>query len=193
MTEKTIDETKIAKRRWAQKFGDFASDELIEHVTSDRTPIEQELYYKLLQRRLPVNYYLKEQKPCMCGQDQTIEHLFYECPISLQFWSQIRVFIQDLLSLNDQEFEIITIKDVILCFPDLTGRLTSEELQLLRIVHSVALHCIWSTRNDEAKDLMVFELFLLKFKARLYLSVPEESSLDSDLFEFTEDGLAFRI
>ena len=137
-----------ATRRWSTVIGDLSWEGLFPHLTSKgrRTLFEDQLYWKLLQRRVPVNGYLKP-KPgnslaCpRCGDSkETIEHWAFECVASREFWDNWRGQVSKLVGLA---LPTVTLRDVVGLFPDVRGRLGVEAMHALTIAHGVALWSLW--------------------------------------------------
>ncbi|KAI8899409.1 hypothetical protein BC833DRAFT_619441 [Globomyces pollinis-pini] len=175
----------VAKHRWTQRLGDLEWQLLFPNVSNTaRTPIEQQLYWKLLHRRLPVNAYLKAKngvipnKSCTsCSELETIEHAFYECPDAQSFWRQFREFISIFINMSLNEFPPISIRDVIFFFPELRQLLVAEELHVLRVCHSVALWALWSMRSFPSSSPLLWACFQSRLESRIYLEYQQSYNL----------------
>ncbi|KAJ3314150.1 hypothetical protein HDV04_000922 [Boothiomyces sp. JEL0838] len=216
---RTTLEEGCAKNRWMQKLGELDWQSFFPHVASpSRTPIEQQLYWKLLHRRLPVNAYLKTKgnfvpnRGCVvCGEQvETIEHVFFECPNVQTFWKTFRLYMMKFLQMTEAELPEFTLRDTIFFFPELCKTLVPEELHVLTVCHSVALWAIWSMRSSANADVLLWPCFLSRLEARVFLeyenickngniSADKESintfasrwCNDKSLVKLTTDGIIF--
>ncbi|KAJ3055534.1 hypothetical protein HK097_010221 [Rhizophlyctis rosea] len=162
-----------ATRRWSTVIGDLSWEGLFPHLTSKgrRTLFEDQLYWKLLQRRVPVNGYLKP-KPgnslaCpRCGDSkETIEHWAFECVASREFWDNWRGQVSKLVGMELPE---VTLRDVVGLFPDVRGRLGVEAMHALTIAHGVALWSLWGARAFTSVDTCPsYDFFLARLRARI--------------------------
>jgi hypothetical protein len=165
-------EEQVAKNRWTTKLGPLDWNEFLSRIEEGRTPLELQLYWKLLQRRLPVNSYLKSKnessRSCPnCGELETIEHAFIECEVVQEFWIDFRSLLSKHLGMTLDEVPEVRPRDVVFCFPELQSKLSKEETYILCVCHSVALWAIWSSRNYDIDIL--WNGYLSRLDARIYL------------------------
>jgi hypothetical protein len=186
----------VAKHRWKKLLGNIDWNKLFKMVNSpSRTPLEQQLYWKLLHRKLPVKQYLKPKnndpivKHCLaCQQEiESIEHVFYECLFAMKFWIKFREFLCKIVELVEDEFPPITQRDVVFFFPEFIDKLVVQELYCLSVCHSVALWVLWSVRDQMVSDGIIWQCFMSRLKARIFLdyesSIKEKSDDLDDLLE----------
>ena len=107
--------------KWASYFKtQFTMEDISEYFTLNfRCTIESKMrsfQYKLLQRFITTNKFLsicgiKDDKCYFCGVGtETLEHLFWECPIVNQFWKDMVDVFYPLINLN----EILYSKSILL-------------------------------------------------------------------------------
>ncbi|KAJ3034422.1 hypothetical protein HDV00_005042 [Rhizophlyctis rosea] len=164
-----------ATRRWSTVIGDLSWEGLFPHLTSRgrRTLFEDQLYWKLLQRRVPVNGYLKP-KPgnslaCpRCGDSkETIEHWAYECVASREFWDHWRAQVSKLVGVELPE---VTLRDIVGLFPDVRGKLDPEAMHALTVAHGTALWSLWGSRAYTSVDTCPsYAFYLARLRARIFV------------------------
>ncbi|KAJ3330229.1 hypothetical protein HDU91_003646, partial [Kappamyces sp. JEL0680] len=166
--EKVLDETKAID--WVR-----LSDQV---VAGCRTGLEQQLYWKLLHRRLTVNSYIKSANPndhlCPgCGREvETIEHWLWDCPRSKAFWLHFYKTVLEWLGLDHSwipSYQAIC-AEIFLFFPGFEGLLSNEEWILLHVSHSTALYALWSCRDEPNKSPVLLErMWHSRLESRVFL------------------------
>jgi hypothetical protein len=174
------DQDQVAKNRWTTKLGPIDWQVFFSRIETGKTLIELQLYMKLLQRRLPVNQYLKtsieENRNCPnCDEIETIEHCFYQCETVQQFWNKFGILLSQHLSMEADEIPEMTRRNIIFCFPEFLDRLAPQERYIVFVCHSVALWAIWSSRNFEGE---IWNSFQCRLEARIHLD-RKKSDFDS--------------
>ncbi|KAJ3224678.1 hypothetical protein HK099_008063 [Clydaea vesicula] len=162
---------KSATKKWSDILGPADFNTLISHAFSKpRTPMETQIYIKLLYRRLPVNHYSKGIKKCLrCGyNDETIEHAIFECKESFEYWNNVNNLIYSILSPNVLTAKPVKLMDVIYFFPEIRKILNIRQLHVLSVIHSNALFALWSSRsNTFQSDVLGINLYWKTFCMRL--------------------------
>ncbi|KAJ3078262.1 hypothetical protein HK102_004614 [Quaeritorhiza haematococci] len=175
-----------ATNRWAALCGPVSWPDLWEHVaSSSRTPFEQQLFWKILHRRLPVNHYLKDKAGvdrscprCSPKDSETIEHVLFQCRLAKAFWNRFHELLQSLL--EHHNVPTITLRDVVYFFPDLRPSMNEDELHVMNVLHSVALWSLWGARSCSSdSDQLVWTFFRSRLQARVFLEYTS-SSMSND-------------
>jgi hypothetical protein len=120
--------------------------------------ILQSLQYKILNKILNCNYWLhkikiKESPMCrFCSEDETIEHFFFGCPITKQFWYAFQTWWN---ALGHHTIEIIEEGDVILGYD-----LTNKKETTFNCCILVAKKMIYESKNYKNKQPDIYKYHL---------------------------------
>ena len=153
--KKVHDKSTCAIKRWRLIIGDVNFDAVYSNASKikARTPLESELYYAILERKIPVNHYIQNQSGCWrCGEkDETIEHFLVDCEFSKEFWDKVYSLVHSLIGrkLHGGKNRM---RDLVYFFPEYRPILSENQLHVLNVVHSVALWSLWSSREDTHID-----------------------------------------
>ncbi|KAI9209004.1 uncharacterized protein BJ171DRAFT_173075 [Polychytrium aggregatum] len=182
-----------ALAKWASVCGAFSVSDINAVLShKSRTPNENDLYIKLLNRRLPVNQYRKFSHdaaiqdnvnshtcPRCKTEVESLVHFLFECKVASAFWKRFNRALS--LALN-VELPSMRLRDIVFMFPELSMIVTDAQLHVLVVMHSVAVWTLWGSRSYPVGSEWRF--FLHRLQARIDVEHGQSSQSMSLVEEF---------